>query len=114
MSPAPGRSHQLVAEILSPYTMAKDVNQKRATYERSAVPEYWIVDPGNRSVLVYRLDARRRYPHTPVVHTGSDTVGTVLLPARAVSLPALFEDLPQDERVSRPTARAGRPLRLGR
>ncbi len=41
-------------EILSPYTAAKDMRVKRDLYERHGVPEYWIVDIGNRCVHVHR------------------------------------------------------------
>lgn len=44
----------LVVEILSPSTSRKDLNEKYRLYERSGVREYWVVDPGNRSILAYR------------------------------------------------------------
>ncbi len=44
-----------VVEVLSPATAAHDQTIKRAAYERAAVPEYWLVDPANRLVTIYRL-----------------------------------------------------------
>ncbi len=44
-----------VAEILSPSTHKKDRTIKKSLYERIGVKEYWIVDPRNKSVEVYRL-----------------------------------------------------------
>jgi Uma2 family endonuclease len=44
-----------VCEALSPGTAARDQGDKRAIYQRSSVPWYWIVDPINRSLQVYRL-----------------------------------------------------------
>jgi len=35
----------LVAEILSPDSMLRDLNLKKAAYERFGVPSYWVVDP---------------------------------------------------------------------
>jgi Uma2 family endonuclease len=35
----------LIVEILSPSTRSVDLNEKRAAYQRTFVPEYWIVDP---------------------------------------------------------------------
>lgn len=35
----------LVVEILSPSTGARDLGLKKARYEYAAVPEYWVVDP---------------------------------------------------------------------
>ena len=50
-----------VVEILSPWTLKKDLDAKFALYERSGIREYWLVDPGNRTVHVYRLEASGRY-----------------------------------------------------
>ena len=45
----------LVVEILSPSTAARDKGYKKDVYEASGVPEYWIVNPMDRSVEVYLL-----------------------------------------------------------
>ena len=50
-----------VVEILSPWTLKKDLDAKFALYERHAIREYWVIDPGSRTVHVYRLEASGRY-----------------------------------------------------
>ena len=45
----------LIVEVLSFSTAARDRNYKKNLYERCGVKEYWIVDTGNRSVEVYLL-----------------------------------------------------------
>lgn len=45
----------LVVEILSPSTTARDRGYKKDVYETSGVPEYWIVNPVDRSIEVYLL-----------------------------------------------------------
>jgi Uma2 family endonuclease len=40
----------LLVEILSPSTRAVDRGDKHRLYERSGVPEYWVVDPEARAV----------------------------------------------------------------
>jgi Uma2 family endonuclease len=45
----------IAVEILSPYTSVKDQREKLELYERFGVSEYWIVDPANRVMWVYRL-----------------------------------------------------------
>lgn len=45
----------LIIEILSPSTSRKDLNEKFRLYERHGVREYWVVDPGNKAVQVWRI-----------------------------------------------------------
>jgi Uma2 family endonuclease len=45
----------LVVEVLSPSTAKNDKWYKKNVYEASGVPEYWIVNPNERSIEVYRL-----------------------------------------------------------
>ena len=42
----------LLAEVLSPSNPEQDTTIKRAAYARAGVPEYWIVRPATRDVLV--------------------------------------------------------------
>lgn len=49
----------LVVEILSPRTAAKDTVRKRWAYEAAGVPEYLIVDPDERVAVLLRLEAGR-------------------------------------------------------
>lgn len=44
----------LAVEILSPSTARVDRYRKRAAYQRSGVPNYWIVDPVARFVELWR------------------------------------------------------------
>lgn len=52
----------LAVEVLSPdrRSLKRDRVEKRAEYALSGIPEYWIVDPNARDVLVLRLDADAR------------------------------------------------------
>ncbi len=57
----------LVIEVLSPSTAARDRTIKRARYLRYGVREYWIVDPQTRSVEVMKagqteFETQRVYP----------------------------------------------------
>ena len=48
----------LVVEILSPSTSAKDLTRKRWVYETAGVPEYLIVDPEGQIGILLRLEGR--------------------------------------------------------
>ncbi len=59
----------LIVEILSPSTTRKDMEIKRDLYEGHSVREYWIVDPGNRFILVYLLGEDGAYREEPELYT---------------------------------------------
>ena len=42
-----------VAEVLSPSTKGKDLLIKSHKYRDAGVKEYWLIDPDNKSVMVY-------------------------------------------------------------
>jgi Uma2 family endonuclease len=84
----------LLAEILSPPTKHVDRGVKHRLYERFRVPEYWIIDPENEVVKVYRLEegglllsselSRRTVTSVP-------RLSTPLLPGFELSLEEIFE-----------------------
>ena len=43
----------LAVEVLSPWTMKKDLSEKFRAFERSGVREYWVVDPAHRTLMAY-------------------------------------------------------------
>jgi Uma2 family endonuclease len=47
----------LVVEVLSPSTRSRDRRIKLRAYEEAGVPEYWLVDPALRSIVVYGREA---------------------------------------------------------
>ncbi len=49
----------LVVEILSPTSREKDESLKLSLYQRTGVPEYWIVDPESHVVKKYLLKGDR-------------------------------------------------------
>lgn len=52
----------LTLEILSPSTRSKDMLLKLHKYANAGVREYWIVDPEQKTVLVYDLEHENYYP----------------------------------------------------
>lgn len=55
----------LVVEIVSLDSQARDRGEKFVEYERAGVAEYWIVDPTRREALFYRLTEGVYLPVAP-------------------------------------------------
>ncbi len=51
----------LVVEIVSPESVARDRGEKFIEYEAEGIPEYWLIDPIRRRAEFYQLDAEGRY-----------------------------------------------------
>ena len=54
----------LIVEILSPSTRRRDHEQKRQLYLDAGVPEYWIIDPLERTVTVLKPGETDRVERT--------------------------------------------------
>jgi Uma2 family endonuclease len=77
----------LAIEFLSPGTAARDRGAKRRIYQRSGVPEYWIVDLDARLVERWRPLDERPEVIAEMLRWQPDEA----LPALVIALPALFE-----------------------
>jgi len=86
----------LIVEILSPRNAEKDTAIKRAAYARAGVPEYWIVRPTERDVLVLSQPdfALGGYLHT-LTFTLSQELISPTLPLRA-AVASLFAGSPDE------------------
>ena len=74
----------LVVEILSLSTASHDRGINRRLYERQGVREYWIVDPDENAVDVWRFGeepAHERFEGTLPVRLGAEEVGVIDLEA---------------------------------
>ena len=81
-------SPDLVVEILSPSTAYYDLRKKFKVYEKSGVQEYWIVDPGEKSVQVFVLN-NGKFALDQEVGIGA-AVHSRLLEGFAVDLESIF------------------------
>ena len=87
----------IVVEILSS-DRNHDLVFKRRIYAEAGVPEYWIFDPVNDTVLPLEL-RDGAYAERPVL-TAADTLATPLLPGLAIPLADIFQHRrrpPRDE-----------------
>ncbi|HTU17428.1 MAG TPA: Uma2 family endonuclease [Gemmataceae bacterium] len=51
----------LAIEIVSPESVERDYDKKRQQYQQAGIPEYWILDEEEKTILLLRLNARGRY-----------------------------------------------------
>ncbi len=79
----------LVVEIASPGTAGYDRREKQDAYALSGVPEYWWIDPGNRSVEVLVLEASGKY-RAKGLYAGDATIPSPQLPGLEFPVDALF------------------------
>jgi Uma2 family endonuclease len=86
----------LVVEILSPATAARDLKEKFFLYERVGVEEYWIVHPVEKAVTIYRRGPDGLYGR-PSVYTTGDRVPVVALPGFEIDLAAVFGEPAAEE-----------------
>ena len=79
----------LVVEIVSPDSGARDRGEKFDEYERAGIEEYWVVDPRRRLAEFYRL---REGLYAPVLPDAEGRVFSSALPGFFVRVAWLWED----------------------
>jgi Uma2 family endonuclease len=81
-------------EVLSPTNAGTDMEVKRHAYARAGVPEYWVVRPAPRDVIIYTEPDSATGDYLQSVHFESgSTMVSPTLPVRA-PVDALFADAP--------------------
>ena len=78
----------LVVEILSPSTAARDRTAKRALYAEHDVSEYWIADPDVRTIAVMLLGEQGF--ETVAVYGEGDTLVSPTLPGFSILVDEVF------------------------
>jgi Uma2 family endonuclease len=66
----------------------RDLDEKRAEYAAAGIPEYWIVDPEQRTIIVLTLDGGQYRVHGEF--KPGETATSILLPGFAVDVAACF------------------------
>ncbi|HIE12604.1 MAG TPA: Uma2 family endonuclease [Desulfotomaculum sp.] len=60
----------LIVEVTSPESFARDRGEKYVEYEAAGVREYWLIDPDRRQAEFYRLGQGGRYRSIPLDERG--------------------------------------------
>ncbi len=84
----------LVIEILSPYTAAKDMKIKRDLYEQHGVREYWLVHPTDKTLMVYCLRQDKQYAKAEI-YASQDIVESTVIEGLKIELTDLFGFSPE-------------------
>lgn len=83
-----------IVEILSPSTRKKDATLKLELYQEYGVPEYWMISPLERMVLINILDENGRYQlKQPAVE--GQVISPKNFPEIQVEVEDLFKDVPE-------------------
>jgi len=81
----------IVIEILSPGNNKMELLHKYGIYEEFGVKEYWVVSPGEKTLLKYTLDMEGKYRPSKLF-TLSEKVYSEVLSGFELDLDAVFED----------------------
>jgi Uma2 family endonuclease len=75
----------LVIEFLSPSDTIEAIEEKIDLYQKAGVPLVWIIDPHDRTITIYRLDAE---PELVNIH--QELSGEPFLPGFRVAVAQIF------------------------
>ncbi len=81
----------LVMEVVSEDDPQRDLIDKREDYAGAGIPEYWIVDPRDQSILVLTLDAVQQAYVEAGRYTDGQVVECVLLPGFSLDVREVFD-----------------------
>lgn len=81
----------MIIEILSPATASKDMIQKFKLYESYGVLEYWIVQPLDKTVMVFKSGKDKKFGK-PEIYSIENTVKVGVLKDLAIELKMIFKD----------------------
>ncbi len=81
----------VVVEILSPSTAAKDLKVKRELYQKHGVKEYWLAHPTDRIMMIYVLDDDGKY-NKAQIYDLKDTLRTGLFEGFEIKLSEVFPE----------------------
>lgn len=82
-----------IIEILSQGNVYRDIREKYNLYESFGVPEYWIVAPGERTVVVHLLNAQGVY-ELQGEYSAPGPIPVHSLPGFELQWEEIFENVP--------------------
>ena len=89
---------ELVVEIGSKSTRARDESIKLRLYERAGVSEYWVVDPRHESIRIYARAGSAFGARVELSRRAGGVLRTPLMPGLSVSLDGVFRGVTASRR----------------
>lgn len=84
----------MVVEVISKSSVKKDLHEKYSIYEQAGVKEYWIVQPQDRSLIIFTLTEAGYQPSKPL--TKGDIATSQVLPGLEIDLDEIFIDVVEE------------------
>lgn len=81
----------LVVEILSPGNTKKEMRQKYEVYEENGVLEYWLINPTDKNIFIYRLNSEGKFIGVQPL-TDDDFLTTPIFEGMNIPVQNIFED----------------------
>jgi Uma2 family endonuclease len=85
-------SPDLIVEIVSKSSVKKDLHEKFDLYQEAGVQEYWVVQPGDRTINVFTLNEYGTYEISRP-KTYGDQISSQILPGLTIELDDIFSNL---------------------
>jgi Uma2 family endonuclease len=82
----------LIIEILSPATGKKDITTKFDLYQRHAVKEYWLIQPDDQTIMIFKLQENGKYG-APDRYAVGDTIPVKLLGDLLINVNDVFAEM---------------------
>ncbi len=89
-------SPDLIAEVVSPSSAAKDYIKKLNLYEKYSVREYWIIHPMDKIVMVYQLEQTGRFSRS-TIYPFEETIPVGIFDDLTISLEKLSRELAEEQ-----------------
>ncbi|SHM81739.1 Endonuclease, Uma2 family (restriction endonuclease fold) [Caldanaerovirga acetigignens] len=80
----------LIVEIVSNSSASMDYIKKLNLYERHGVKEYWIVNPENKTAMIYKQNEIKEY-EAPEIYAKENVMESKVLEGFTVNLKEIFE-----------------------
>lgn len=81
----------IVIEILSSSTSKKDKKDKFDLYEQNGVKEYWLVEPFDKSIIIYTLNEKGKFVSLQRPMTEGDKIKTSIFKDLVIVVDEVFD-----------------------